>query len=195
MAVRTGTYLRGTLGIIALSFSGLMAGCAYHGSSVSDLDNPAVQKFAWFSFLDGHDIREACAALGPTAPARYRLVYNGQYEKQLRIYEIESQASGGANLRVRTKGGTNLANWWIQDTADLLAPWRWRESTAVLSAAEMAQFRQVLAESGFGSGAPQGLRLPSQNFYWVASGCEAGQFHFYAWLAKNGRLDGARFQD
>src|SRR5688572_17659370 len=90
--------------VIAVSLSGLMAGCAYHGDSVSDLDNPAVQKFAWFSFLDGHDIREACAALGPKAPARYRLVYNGQYEKQLRVYEIEAQPSGGANLRVRTKG-------------------------------------------------------------------------------------------
>jgi hypothetical protein len=195
MPRRSEAYLRRALVVIALSFSGLMAGCAYHGNSASDLDNPAVQKFAWFSFLDGHDIREACAALGPKAPARYRLVYNGQYEKQLRIYEIESQPSGGANLRVRTKGGTNLANWWIQDTADLLAPWRWRESTAALSPEEMTQFHKALAESGYGSGAPQGLRLPSQDFYWVASGCEAGQFHFYAWRAKQGRLDDAKFQD
>jgi len=195
MAVRSGTYLRRVFSVITLSLSGVMAGCAYHGNSASDLDNPAVQKFAWFSFLDGHDIREACAALGPKAPSRYRLVYNGQYEKQLRVYEIESQPSGAANLRVRTKGGTNLANWWIRDTADLLAPWRWRESTAALSAEEMARFHKSLVDSGFGAGAPQGLRLPSQNFYWVASGCEAGQFHFYAWLAKKGRLDDAQFQD
>jgi hypothetical protein len=181
--------------VIALSFSRIMAGCAYHGDSASNLDNPAVQKFAWFSFLDGHDIREACAALGPNAPARYRLVYNGQYEKQLRIYEIQAQPSGGGSLRARTKGGTNLANWWISDTSDLLAPWRWRDSTAALSPQEMAQFHKVLTESGFGMGAPQGLRLPSQDFYWVASGCEAGQFHFYAWRAKKGRLDDAQFQD
>jgi hypothetical protein len=199
MAGRSETYLRRVVPVIhrviALSFSGLLAGCAYHGNSASDLDNPAVQKFAWFSFLDGNDLREACAALGPNAPARYRLVYNGQYEKQLRIYEIEAQPSGAANLRARTKGGTNLANWWIQDSADLLAPWRWRDSTAALSAEEMAQFHKALTESGFGSGAPQGLRLPSQDFYWVASGCESGQFHFYAWRAKKGSLDAARFQD
>jgi hypothetical protein len=172
-----------------------LAGCAYHGDSATDIGNPVVQKAAWFSFLDGNDIREACAALGPKAPARYRLVYNGQYEKQLRVYEISAVPSGGANLHVRTKGATNLSNWWIQDTADLLAPWRWRESTAALSAEEMAQFHKALAESGFGSGAPQGLRLPSQDFYWVAAGCEAGQFHFYAWRAKQGRLDAAGFQD
>src|SRR6185369_17467087 len=128
MAVRTGTYLRGTLGVIALSFSGLMAGCAYHGSSASDLDNPGVQKFAWFSFLDGHDIREACASLGPQgstgAPAQYRLVYNGQYSEQIRAYEIVGQPSGGAALTARAKGHSNLSDWWIAGTQDLPSPGR-----------------------------------------------------------------------
>lgn len=183
--------------VLALSaaLGGTLAGCAYHGETVTDIDNPAVQKFAWFSFLDGHDIREACAALGPQAPARYRLVYNGQYEEQLRVYEIDATPDGGARLHARAKGHTNLADWWIRDESDLLAPWRWRESQTALSAAELAQFRAALVESGFGRGAPQGLRLPSRDFYWVASGCEAGQFHFYAWRAKGGRLDAAKFQD
>jgi hypothetical protein len=170
-------------------------GCAYHGAARTDIDNPAVQKFAWFSFLDGHDIREACAGLGPTAPAHYRLVYNGQYAEQIRAYEIVGQPSGGAALTARAKGPSNLSDWWIASTQDLLAPWRWHESTAALSPAEMAQFRSALAASGFGSGAPQGLRLASQDFYWVAAGCEAGQFHYYAWVEKDGRLDAARFQD
>jgi hypothetical protein len=195
MGAGSETCLRPRTTAIVLSLCALMAGCAYHGNSASDLDNPAVQKFAWFSFLDGNDIREACAALGPNAPARYRLVYNGQYEKQLRIYEIEAAPTGGGSLRARSKGGTNLANWWIQDSADLLAPCRWRESTAALSAEEMAQFHKELTESGYGTGAPQGLRLPSQDFYWVASGCESGQFHFHAWRAKRGQLDAAKFQD
>ena len=195
----SGTVLRTISAVITLSWIGVLAGCAYHGDSVTDIDNPAVQKFAWYSFLDGHDIREACAAQGstggPKAPARYRLIYNGQYEEQLRVYEIQALPSGGGNLHARAKGHTNLADWWIRDTSDLLAPWRWRESTAALSPAEMAQFRQLLTGSGYGSGAPQGLRLPSQDFYWVASGCEAGQFHFYAWRAQKGRLDAAKFQD
>jgi hypothetical protein len=173
----------------------LPTACAYHGESKTDIDNPAVRKFAWFSFLDGNDIREACAALGPNAPARYRLIYNGQYEEQLRVYEIAAAASGAADLHVRAKGRTNLANWWISDTSDLLAPWRWRESRATLSAADLSQFRRLLGESGFGLGAPQGLRLPSQDFYWVAAGCEGGRFHFHAWRAKQGRLDHAKFLD
>ena len=199
MAAGSGTGFRMMATVIALSsmgaWAGLLAGCAYHGESVTDIDNPATQKFAWFSFLDGNDIREACAALGPKAPARYRLIYNGQYEEQLRVYEINAVPSGGGNLHARAKGHTNLADWWIRDEADLLAPWRWRESTAALSAAEMAQFHKLLTDSGYGQGAPQGLRLPSRDFYWVASGCEAGQFHFHAWRAKSGRLDTAKFQD
>src|SRR3954471_11529521 len=107
MRTRTGTGFGRAVAVIALSLFGAMAGCAYHGDSATDIDNPAVQKFAWFSFLDGNDIREACAALGPKAPARYRLIYNGQYEKQLRVYEINATPSGGANLHVRTKGATN----------------------------------------------------------------------------------------
>lgn len=172
-----------------------LGGCAYHGNSETNLDNPAVQKFSWFSYLDGNDIRQACAALGPKAPARYRLVYNGQYGEQLRAYEIDMTPSGGATLLARAKGPTNLSNWVIGSTSDLLSPWRWREATAALSAAEMAQFHDLLARSGFGSGAPQGLRLSSQDFYWVAAGCEAGQFHYYAWVERNGRLDAAQFQD
>src|SRR5581483_11340747 len=91
-----------------------LAGCAYHGNSETNLDNPAVQKFAWFSYLDGHDIRQSCATLGPKAPAQYRLVYNGQYDQQLRTYEIDVAPSGGATLLARAKGPTNLSNWWIQ---------------------------------------------------------------------------------
>ncbi|HVT52979.1 MAG TPA: hypothetical protein VHE77_15465 [Dongiaceae bacterium] len=170
-------------------------GCAYHGAASTDIDNPAVQKFSWFSFLDGNDIRQACASLGPQAPAHYRLVYNGQYSEQIRAYEIVGEPSGGAALTARAKGHSSLSGWWIAGTQDLLAPWRWHESTAALSAAEMAQFRAALTASGFGSGAPQGLRLASQDFYWVAAGCEAGQFHYYAWVEKDGRLDAAKFQD
>src|SRR5690242_4629021 len=103
MAAGSETYLRRMARFMALSLSGAvfgaLAGCVYHGDSASDLNNPAVQKFAWFSFLDGNDIREACAALGPKAPAHYRLTYNGQYDKQLRTYEINAAPSGGGTLR------------------------------------------------------------------------------------------------
>lgn len=182
-----------TLALLAILVG--MAGCAYHGESRTDIDNPAIAKFAWFSFLDGHDIRESCQALGPDAPARYRLVYNGQYDHQVRAYEIGAAPSGGATLEARARGGGNLANWFIQSPADVWSPWRFRQSTATLSGTEFQEFRDLLARSGYGRGAPQGLRLFSNDFYWIASGCEAGEFHFFAWPARQGKLEAALFQD
>jgi len=148
----------------------LVGGCAYHGPSQSDIDNPAVRKVGWFSYLDGNDIRERCA---PGAPDRYRLVYNGQYEKQIRSYEI-TQASpnpGGAYFIARAIGPTNLAEVELND---LLAPWRWQKSESQLSGGELDQFRDLLTQSGRGQRAPQGKILHSRLFYGVGSGCRGG---------------------
>jgi hypothetical protein len=169
----------------------LLGGCAYHGAARSDIDNPAVRKVAWFSYLDGNDIREHCA---PGAPDQYRLVYNGQYEKQLRSYEIVSDGTpnGGAYFVARALGQSNLAEVSLDD---LMAPWRWQKSESRLSAAEFAQFRHLLAQSGWGQGAPQGKLLHSRDFYWVAAGCRDGRFHFDAWVDAQGDFRTIRFQD
>lgn len=169
----------------------VLGGCAYHGAARTDIDNPAVRKVSWFSYLDGHDIREKCV---PGALDRFRLVYNGQYEKQIRSYEI-TQASpmpGGAYFIARAMGQTNLAEVWLDD---LLAPWRWRKSETQLSGAEFDQFRDVLVQSGWGQGAPQGKILHSRDFYWVASGCRNGQFHFDAWVDAQGDFKEIKFQE
>ncbi len=67
------------------------------------IDNPAVRKVAWFSYLDGNDIREAAR---PGAPDRFRLVYNGQYEKQIRSYEITAGES-----RIRAAPISSRVRW------------------------------------------------------------------------------------
>jgi hypothetical protein len=183
------------LRVASVLFAGWLSGCAYHGNSAAGIDNPVSQSLTWFSFLDGHDIRKACAALGPKAPDHYRLVYNGQYTEQLRVYEIFGSSSGGATLTAKVKGHADLTNWVIKGPEDIFAPWSWQQSETALSAQELEQFREFLARSGFGSGAPQGLILDSNDFYWVASGCHQGQFHFYAWVAQKGAFADLPFQD
>jgi hypothetical protein len=173
----------------------LLGGCAYHQGQSYDINNPVVRKTGWFSYLDGNDIREACAAGGSE---RYRLVYNGQYDQQLRSYEIYVGQDGGGVLNARALN--NDETTFSITLSDPFAPWTWRESQAKLSPAEVAQFRDLLTGSGYGSGAPQGLRLQSRDFYWVATGCQAGVFHFYAWnnrpqsMAPAG-FDPIKFQD
>ena len=185
--------LRAAVRLITVAAVGstLLGACAYHGENQTDIDNPVVRKVAWFSYLDGNDIRETCA---PGAPDRFRLVYNGQYTKQIRSYEIRADGTsdGVATYVARAMGDANLLEVQFPD---LLAPWRWQSSNTKLSATEFAEFRGKLAQSGWGQGAPQGKRLHSQDFYWVASGCQDGQFHFDAWVDAQGDFAEIKFQD
>lgn len=171
----------------------VLAGCAYHGPARTDIDNPAVKKVAWFSYLDGYDIRESCMA---GSVDRFRLVYNGQYERQIRSYEVTGDGvggnTGGAYLIARAMGEPNLLNLQFPD---LMAPWRWQKSETKLSSTEFAEFRDLLAASGWGQGAPQGKRLHSRDFYWVAAGCHDGQFHYGAWVDAEGDFAKIKFQD
>jgi hypothetical protein len=64
-----------------------------------------------------------------------------------------------------------------------------------LSGQELDQFRDLLTQSGWASGAPQGKILHSRDFYWVAAGCRNGQFHFDAWVHAQGDFPEIKFQD
>jgi hypothetical protein len=151
----------------------VLAACAYRGG----IDNPAIRRVAWFSYLDGDDIRTYCVE---NAPDSYRLVYNGRYEEQLRSYELAADGAGGANLTARAMAERGDLTEISLD--DVLAPWRWRTFRAHLDPADFQAFQRRLETDGMYAGAPAGLRLFSGDFYWVASGCRNGRFYYGAWL-------------
>jgi hypothetical protein len=161
---------RGAALLAILATVGL-SGCAYKGG----IDQPVKRKLSWFSYLEGQDIRASC---GPGQRDRYRLVYNADYERQVRSYEVTEDGTGGAVLEARASRPVDLSQVRLND---LLAPWRWADATAVLSPADAAALRAAIDGSGFRDPAPVGLALYSAGFYWVASGCQDGQFHFNAW--------------
>ena len=72
----------------------VLAGCAYRGG----IDQPVTLKATWFSYLNGDDIRSACV---PGAPPKYRLVYNGNYDEQLRAYELVGEYKRGTWFTVQ----------------------------------------------------------------------------------------------
>ncbi len=165
----------------------LMAGCAYQGA----IDQPVTLKATWFSYLNGDDIRAACA---PGAPTWYRLVYNGNYEEQLRAYEVVGDGSGGAHAKARVQTGAGL-NLGLLSLGDPQAAARWTTSQDRLSPADLAALESALEASGAFSAAPRGLRLASEQFYWVASLCRNGRFRFNAWLYPSARFAGLRFPE
>jgi hypothetical protein len=162
-----------------------LAGCAYRGG----VDEPITRRASWFSYLDGGGLRETC---GPGTIDRYRLVYNGRYTEQLRSYEVTGDGAGGAILVSRALDEANLVTLRLDD---LQAPWRWKRSESRLSPAEMQEFIGRLGQSGLFDEAPEGLRLDSWKFYWVASGCRDGVFQFSAWVHPSPRWDALAFPE
>lgn len=169
---------------------GLLTACTYRGG----IDQPLTQKVAWFSYLNGDDIREACA---PGAPSRYRLVYNGEYDRQVRTYETLGGLGAGAGgghmtVRVQSGGGIDLMGLSLSNLGGLAG---WKKAEAALSAADMAALNRALTESGAFDPAPAGLSLASEEFYWLFVGCRDGVVHFNAWRFPGGRFAALRFPD
>lgn len=181
MIERPGNRAAAALGALLL----LLGGCAYSGR----IDQPWTQKATWFSYLNGDDIRSRCAAGGGE---EYRLVLNASYNEQLRSYEVRALPDGGALLTSRVQNGSGIPVSRIR-LDDPFAGLRWNKAEARLSPSEFERLRAALANDGLGAPSPSGLRLHSDEFYWVASGCRDGTALFRAWTYDNPDYDGLAF--
>lgn len=159
----------------------LLAACSYRG----DIDAAPTIKFTWFSYLNGDDIREACR---PGTPFRYRLIYNADYAKQIRVYEVTPNHLGGAAFvtRVSRGSGLRLDNFNIKDPLGLGG---FQRSDSALDGDGLAEVQHALDWSGAYKAAPKGLRLYSDQYYWVSALCHEGKFYFNAWLYPSEKYD------
>lgn len=151
------------LGVAAL------ASCSWTGGDIGD---PLERKAHWFSFVGGDDVRASCDA---TSPDRFRLVYNGVYDEQLRIYELDSLR------RLITIRVVNQGNASQLSSDDPLAPWRAVEAKVQLDQAGYDRLVAAFAQGGMFAPPPAGLELPSRSYYWTAATCRQGRFGFTAW--------------
>jgi hypothetical protein len=165
----------------------LTGGCTYREGGVG---SPISRKFQYFSYLGGDDLRNGCVA---GAPARYRLVYNANYDEQVRTYDLRRNApGGGATLTTQVfGGGGNLAAGF--NPLDPQGPWRGSSAQTQLDEATYLQLIRTIEASGFGEPAPSGLSLPSWAFYWAVAACANGQFHYNAWLYPTQRYERVQF--
>ena len=163
-----------------------LAGCAGQGPS----DDPIGRNLTWFSYLSGEDVRAKCLAGGSD---RYRLVYNAIYAEQVRSYDLISDGVGGnLSMEIRVSGAANLSGFY---PGDPFGPWRGVLASARLGPADRAQLDAALAASGFDEPAKKGKFLRSDSYYWIASACRAGRFHFNAWSAPSAEFDRIEFFD
>jgi hypothetical protein len=171
----------------ALLVTLVLAGCTYREGGVA---NPVTRKFQYFSYLGGDDIRRDCI---PGAPARYRFVYNAQYDEHVRAYDLRRIGPGrGAVMTVQVfGGGGNLAAGF--NPLDPTGPWRSQSAEVQLDEETYLRLIRAVEASGFGEPPPKGLSLPSWGFYWAVAACANGQFHYNAWLYPSERFDRIQF--
>lgn len=161
----------------------LLAGCA----AVGPTDDPFLRSLTWQRYVGGDDIARACQA---GQSERYRLVYNAVEDEQRRTYDLSALADGGAMLEMQAIGRPNLNDPHNPiSIRDPLAPWRGQRAMYRLDAAEYARLKQAIGATGFEAPAPQGLFLRGDSFYWTASACRDGNFHFHAWAWPSAEFD------
>jgi hypothetical protein len=161
-----------------------LSGCIADGVS----GDPISRRFTWFSMLGGEDIRNAC---GPGAPARYRLVYNGIYTEQVRVYELWARPDGSAVLDTTVlAGGVSVGS---STPADLGALVGGRRARVELTPDQSRDLQVAMEASGVLSAPPVGLRLRSDAFYWTTSACVGGRFAFNAFDHPSPRFAALRF--
>lgn len=165
------------LGVAALG------SCTYRGGDIGD---PLVRKFHWFSFVEGEDIRANCAS---GTPDRYRLVYNGIYHEQLRIYELDSLR------RILVAKVTPETDASTINPEDPAAPWRAREARIPLGDAVYDQLVGSFVASGMFGPPAVGLSLPARSYFWTAAWCRDGQYGFTAWKHPSEAFDAIVFDD
>lgn len=157
-----------------------VAGCAYEGSGIG---NPIARKFQWFSFVEGSDLRQSCSA---QSDDRFRIIYNGNYEEQVRIYEIKTYPGDRLTVAQRIIGTPDLARLTLSDP---LAPGRGDTAERVLNQSQTEKLLKSFAASGLYTPPPVGLDLRSEEHFWTAAFCKDGQYGFTAWEYPSARYD------
>ncbi len=167
-----------------------LTACAYGGSGNT---NPVIRKLTWFSYINGNDIRAGCTA-GEDVPRRYRFVYNGVYQEQIRTYDIVAAPDGSEGvMTARVVGPTRINRLFINSFSDIFAPGRGTIATKDLSAEQLARLDSAVEAGGARGPAPVGLDLWAENFYWVVVACLDGEVIFNVFKWPSERFEQAAF--
>ena len=173
------------LGLRAMMRLGLLlvaAGCTYQGPS----DNYFGQRLTFLSYLNGDDIRAACRS---DAANRYRLVYVADYDHQTRGYEVIPTADG-AQLVQQVDRGLLVNGIRLDRLLQAGAPTR---AMVDLTHEDVTELEEAMFASGVFHPPPVGLRLNSQGFFWLVTGCYAGKYFLTGFRHPSDRFDNIRF--
>lgn len=157
----------------------LLAGCAF--TQGSDISNPVTRKASWFSYLNADDLRVACSA--GDAEGRIRIIYNADYYKEVRSFEIQPKTGFDQfDMVSRVFGPAEVS----QINVDVNAPlgvFGGQEATDTLDRDSYLRLTDALQADGFGYQDRDGLRLHSDDYYWIVIGCSSQNVTLAAWTS------------
>lgn len=167
----------------------LLAGCAF--TQTSDISNPLTRKASWFSYLNADDMRIACSA--GEAEGQIRMIYNANYYKEVRSYEVRPIAGlDQFDMVSRVFGPAEVSQINVDINAPLGA-FGGQEATDTLNRASYLRLTDALQADGFGYQDREGLRLHSDDYYWVAIGCSSKNITLAAWTSAKDDLSALGF--
>lgn len=151
-----------------------VTGCQYTEPS----GNLAGTRVTWMDYLDGGDIRRACEAEG--GPERYRMVlmadaYGTGVGNQARGFDLVVAPTGGGRLSVVVDRGITFTG--PTDIRDVGSTPRARTE---VPPATVDRLVSALQASGAFAPPPVGLRLNTQEHFWIVSGCRGGDYFLTA---------------
>ncbi len=181
------------LGIIkfatALTTMALLGGCAF--TQNSDIANPVVRKASWFSYLNANDIRTACSA--GQAEGQIRIVYNADYYKEVRSFDVLPQpGNDGFVIESHVFGPIDVSDLNVSLRSPLGA-FSGNPVRHSITRQQYLTLTDALQQDGFGTQDRDGLRLNSENYYWVALGCSGQHMTLAAWTSAKDNLGDLHF--
>jgi len=168
-----------SVAVLTLAAVGL-AGCAF--TQNSDVSNPLVRKSTWFSYLNADDLRVACSA--GDAEGRIRIIYNADYYKEVRVFELTPQPENQQfDMTSRVFGPAQVSQIDVEVNAPLGA-FSGEVADNVIDRDSYIEITDALQKDGFGTQQQRdGVRLYSDDFYWVALGCSSGYVTLGTWMS------------
>ncbi|MFD2262160.1 hypothetical protein ACFSM5_04620 [Lacibacterium aquatile] len=163
--------------LCTIAVTSIMTGCAQPPS----LNDPIQRQGLWFGVMEGADLKPTCDAGGTF----WRAVYNGTYEKQVRVYTLK-QTGATWEFSSFARDQMNFATVPV-NLDDPLAPMRGRQTDQKLDKAAGDALDGLLRAAH--TPLTHSQNLDGDGYWWLIHHCDKG-----AWTTAALRpQDGQRF--
>lgn len=156
---------------VVLLLGCVLAACQAQGPSANRVDF----RYQWLSYLQGDDLRATCRADGPD---RLRLIYNADFNREIRTYDLFIAAGGSGVLDTRR---WVEAGFMVSFGGSLSSMLDGQKGQVSLSPEQVSQLTSLVGDSGFPGPVQTGATLRSDSYFWVALACVDGIFGLQVW--------------